>query len=321
MSSQLKLDKSKEVFKLDKEFLSFKINLESLPEQEPIKSPIESENEIKITNLTDDYLAFRTKTTKRLYYNVSPAYCIIPPKETKTITISFSLKEGEIPKLIGHKFKFEAFIIPENEKDKDPKDLFNDYAIKGESVVGNSQKTFVQFINGEDKRIENESNTQDKNHLQLPNQISHIRSGSDLSEYLDIEENNGEKKVTLMDQIKSNEGQKPILSEIISGGISEIKKEEKIEDVNNITKLEEKIEEIKEKIVNKIDDIPNINEKNEEIKERLIDKTLNKKETTEEKINNCFGCDILGNFRKEHPDIITYIALFIVMLIGYNLVK
>ena len=319
MSSELILDNSKEVFKLDKEFLSFKINIENLSEQEPIKSNIKSQNEIKITNLTDDYLAFRTKTTKKAYYDVSPTYC----KEIKTIIISFFLKEGEIPKFNGHKFRFEAFVILENEKDKEAKVLFNDYAVKGQPVVGNFKKTFVQFMNGEDIKPEN---IQDKNHLQLPNRISHVRNASDLSEYLDIDENNEEKKDLLMEQIKSKDEQKTTLSNILSGGtseISDIKKEEIIEDINNIAKLEEKIEEVKEPLINKIDNTLNRSEKAEEIKEKNIeiDSKSNENKIIEEKINNFFNSDILENFREEHPVIATYLALFILMLFGYYLVK
>ena len=303
MSSELKIDNSKEVFKLDKEILSFNINLGNLSEQEPIKSSLKSENEIKITNLTDDYLAFRTKTTKKIYYNVQPIYCILPPKETKTIKITFFLKEGEIPKLSGHKFKFEGFVISESEKDKDAKDLFNDYLNKGESVVGNSQKTFVQFTNGEV--------VHDKNHLQLPNP-THVRSGSDISEYVDIDENNEneEKKELLMDQIKSNEEQKTTLSDIVSGGtsvISEIKKEEKTEEKKEDNfghlKLEDKIEPNEKTIVNK------------------VDVSLNKSGKIEEAINNFFRSDLYVNFSKDHSEILTYISLFILMLIGYYLVK
>ena len=119
MSSALIIDNSKEVlFKLDKEVISFNLNTENLSKEEPIESSLSSENEIKITNLTEDFLVFRTKTTKNLYYCVQSTYCIIPSKEAKSISIKFKLKEGEIPKLHGYKFKFEGFIILESEKVK-----------------------------------------------------------------------------------------------------------------------------------------------------------------------------------------------------------
>ena len=237
MSSELILDNSKEIFKLDKEILSFKLNKEDLPKEEPTKSTITSENKIKITNLTEDYLAFRIKTTKRLYYNVNPIYCIIPPKELKEINIQFILKEGEIPKLSGHKFKFEGFVIQENEKDKEPKNLFIEYTQKGQPVVGNSQKTFVQFFDNNENEIKYKKSG---NFLQLP-ENSHARGGSDLSDYheIDNEKNENEKDPFLMEQIQSKEEQKLTLSDIISGN--------KIEIINNEEKkLEEKKEEINE---------------------------------------------------------------------------
>ena len=247
MSSELIIDNSKEVFKLDKEVISFNLNTENLSEEEPIKSSLNSENEIKITNLTEDYLAFRTKTTKKLYYCVQPTYCIIPPKEIKSISITFHLKEGEIPKLHGHKFKFEGFIISESEKDKEAKDLFNEYTLKNSPVVGNSHKTFVHFSTN--KEDENTSDNKNKNNLlNLPeSNLSHVRSGSDLSEYLDTDDKNekkdeNENRGLLIEQIQSNEEKKITLSDMINPGKIDIKEDDKKEEIKNDIK-----EEIKEK--------------------------------------------------------------------------
>ena len=286
-SPDLVFDNSKEVFHLDKEAISFNLNIENISEEEPLKSELKSETELKITNLSDNYIVFRTKTTKKLYYSVTPTYCIIPPKEIKNIKISLWIKEGEIPKLHGHKFKFEAFSIDENEKDKEPKELISEYIQKGTPVTGNSQKTFVQFNEGE-----NSSEKKEKNEklLSLP-KISHIRSGSNLSDYQEIEEkkeNESESKPLLSEQIKSNEEQKPSLSEMITGGkieSGEIKNEVKEENIN--TKKEE--------------DNTLVNE--------------NKNECC--KINR----NIFEDERKDVPDVLIFFALFIAMLSGYYLVK
>ena len=286
-SPDLVFDNSKEVFHLDKEAISFNLNIENISEEEPLKSELKSETELKITNLSDNYIVFRTKTTKKLYYSVTPTYCIIPPKEIKNIKISLWIKEGEIPKLHGHKFKFEAFSIDENEKDKEPKELISEYIQKGTPVTGNSQKTFVQFNEGE-----NSSEKKEKNEklLSLP-KISHIRSGSNLSDYQEIEEkkeNESESKPLLSEQIKSNEEQKPSLSEMITG--------EKIEsgEIKN---------EVKEE---------NINTKKEE------DNTL-----VNENKNECckINRNIFEDERKDVPDVLIFFALFIAMLSGYYLVK
>ena len=356
MSSELILDNSKVIFKLDKDILSFKLNMKDLPKQEPTKSTIISNNKINVTNLTDDYLAFRTKTTKRLYYNVSPTYCVIPPKQLKEINIQFILKEGEIPNFSGHKFKFEGFVIQENEKNKEPKNLFFEYTQKGQPVVGNSQKTYVQFFDNNEKEIK-----KSRNFLQLP-ENTHLRSGSDLSEYheIDNEKNDNEKGPFLMEQIQSKEEEKPTLSDIISGNIKEnnnegelieeTKLEEKnIEDKNIEEKIEEKkdkINEIKNEIQTELKDIIN-DEKKDEINngkidtkekqeymkneyandnnnenmqmpiKRLLNENKNKKYSELENTQ----CNLNKKYGNRVSDTLVIISLLIAMLVGYYLVK
>ena len=333
MSSELKLDNSKELFKLNKDVLSFKLSPEYLSEQEPVKSTITVDNEISVKNLTDDYIAFRTKTTKKYYYCVKPIYCIIPPKEFQIIKITFLLNKGEIPKLHGHKFKFEAFIIPENEKDKDPKDMFREYSEKGESLVGNSQKTFVQFTN--ENEIENSDikKTNSGNLLTLPN-VKHKKSGSDISEYHEADEekkeneNENDKKEILMDQIQSNEDKKTTLFDIISG--------EKIESNNNEENKDEKIEEKNDE--NNANSINTINSKEQDLdlnkeninKNEIINKDenankgnfINEKSNiySEEKNKNIKNTRFHRN-EENVSDYLIFIALFIAMIIGYYLVK
>lgn len=350
MSSELILDNSKVIFKLDKEILSFKLNMDDLPKEEPTKTTITSNNKIKVTNLTEDYLAFRTKTTKRLYYNVNPIYCIIPPKELKEINIQFILKEGEIPKLSGHKFKFEGFVIQENEKDKEPKNLFIEYTQKGQPVVGNSQKTFVQFFDNNENEIKYKKSG---NLLQLP-EISHARGGSDLSEYHEIEneKNENEKIPFQMEQIQSKEENKPTLSDIISGNTIENnnegqKLEEKIEE--NIKEKKEEINEIKNEIQTELKDIIK-DEKKDELKNETIQnednnikqqdmnneyKNNNKDENmqipiksllNEKKVKNYSEVknkkyNINEKYGNNVSDTLVIISLFIAMLVGYYLVK
>ncbi len=315
-SPELVFDNSKEVFQLDRQTISFKLNIENISESEPLKSDLKSETEIKITNLTDNFLAFRVKTTKKLYYSVNPTYCVIPSKEIKSIKIIFLIKEGEIPKLHGHKFKFEAFIINENEKDKDPKDLFSEYIKKGAPVNGNSHKTFVQFTD----EVENSSENQKKsrNFLTLP-KVSHVRSGSNLSDYQDLDdknENGNEKKPLLSEQIKSNEEQKPVVSDMISNG--------KIESGEIKNEVKEETENIKKK------DNDNINNNNSKIEKNnsKIEKNNGNIENNNSNIENDNKnkiCKILRGLmeggRNDVPDILVFFALFVAMLSGYYLVK
>ena len=143
MSIEKLLDTPKEIFKLDKEILSFKVDenkIKSIKEKEAI-----CEEEIIITNLTSDYLAFKTMTTKRTIYSVDPSYCIIPPKADQKLKIQLYNIPGEKLEPKGHKFRFEGFTILESEKDSDAKVLFNEYIKKGNTLVGNILKRNVQF--------------------------------------------------------------------------------------------------------------------------------------------------------------------------------
>lgn len=324
-SPELVFDNSKEVFQLDRQTISFKLNIENISESEPLKLDLKSETEIKITNLTDNFLAFRVKTTKKLYYSVNPTYCVIPSKEIKSIKIIFLIKEGEIPKLHGHKFKFEAFIINENEKDKDPKDLFSEYIKKGAPVTGNSHKTFVQFSDEVENSSENHKKS--RNFLTLP-KVSHIRSGSNLSDYQDLDEkneNDNEKKPLLSEQIKSNEEQKPVVSDIITNGkieSGEIKNEVK-EEKENIKKKNNdnsNIENNNSKIENNNSKIEKNNSNIEKNNGNIENNNSNIENDNKSKI-----CKILRKLmeggRNDVPDILVFFALFVAMLSGYYLVK
>ena len=153
MSIDSLMDTSKEIFKIDKEILTFKIiNPKNLEES---SAPISiSEEEILITNLTQSYLAFQIKTTKKNIYAVNPSHCIISPNEVKKIKlILYKVKDEELdPK--KHKFRFEGFIISENDKEKDAKNLFNDYIKKGNKVIGNIQKRSVKYFIEEEETME-----------------------------------------------------------------------------------------------------------------------------------------------------------------------
>ena len=169
MSIDKIMDTSKEIFKLNKEILSFKLDenkVKSTKEKEAI-----SEEEVIITNLTSDYLAFKTQTTKKTIYSVDPSYCIIPPNSEQKLKIVLYNFPGEKLEPKGHKFRFEGFTILESEKDSEAKVLFNEYLKKGNTVVGNILKRSVQFTN------EKENKDNDKNKIEskdFPNKNMNI---------------------------------------------------------------------------------------------------------------------------------------------------
>ena len=318
MDSELKMDNSKVIFELDKMSLDFQLNIKNISKEEKLQSALTSENEIKVKNLTDNYLAFRTKTTKKLYYAVNPNYAIIPPKEILSIKIIFIIQAGEKLKLSGHKFKFEGFIISDDEKDKEPKDLFTEYIQKGNTVVGNIQKTFVQFsdIN--------------KNEIQKRNSkittFHRVRNSSNLSEYFATDEkilnnnntiNENENDEFVLKGMKSEE-KKQIIPTNIFGGESEL-----IMDNEKGGEVSQKITNID--IIN-IEEFHNLNGDNdnkvEEKKKIEEEKNINdiKEEKLRGKNNNIIMENINIGTEKNISNFRVIFALFLALIIGFYLV-
>lgn len=147
MSHELKMNTSKELFKIDKDILTFIID-KSYYTSQKISQPhkiMVSQEDLSVVNLTPNYLALRIKTTKKENYSVNPMYFIISPNGTQEVNFKLYLKSGQKPDAKGHKFKFEGFIIQESQKNEDVKFLFNDYIDKGIEVIGNVQKRNVIF--------------------------------------------------------------------------------------------------------------------------------------------------------------------------------
>lgn len=211
MSKDLIMDQSKEIFKIDKDVLSFRINYSNLSKLSSLSSssskqlqPL-SEEQILITNLTSEYLAFRTKTTKKELYIVNPTFCIISPNGTQVLNFIFHNKPGDKLDPKNHKFKFQGFIIPESKKDLDTKELIKEYIQKGEKVVGNEKKCHVKFLEENDNSI-------------LSGSINNL-GNSNMSNYTVANDQN--QSSLLMDKIENKEEENLRLSDIIqdkSGG-------------------------------------------------------------------------------------------------------
>lgn len=204
MSHDLIMDESKEIFKLDREIITFKIDSSSINKLSSLHNSQQyqalSEEDIRITNITSEFLAFRTKTTKKENYSVHPIYCIIPPKSIQTINIILYYKAGLKIDSKGHKFKFEAFVIPESQKNDEVKELFNDYIKKGIEVRGNIQKRNVKFID------DTEDDQRDSNILKSSKNIMANSSASifsNIHNYTVAEDTKNQN--LLMDKIKQKE--------------------------------------------------------------------------------------------------------------------
>ena len=147
MSYELIMNSSEQVFEIDKDILSFKLASEKIKEAEALDHPsILSEDELDIKNITDCYLAFRIKTTKKLFYTVNPSYFILPPNSTQKVKFLYYYVPGNGVNSTGHKFKIEGFKITDSEQNEEPKNLFLSYSKNKIPVEGHSEKRFVQLI-------------------------------------------------------------------------------------------------------------------------------------------------------------------------------
>ena len=175
MNSELIIDQTEKIFKIEneEETINFRLNTSSLINnnnnylntnnssltlstssisKDLNQDLIEvSQTKIIIKSLSSEFICFRVKTTKKKYYVVSPCYYILSPNEILNIKISFYINPTEEINPKGHKFKFEGFIIPKEEKNHEAKKLFLDYISQLKKVKGYAIKKLAKFINKNDE--------------------------------------------------------------------------------------------------------------------------------------------------------------------------
>ena len=176
------IDSSKNLFSIDKKVIVFEINNEKKNTLSNININISntsshyalyiSHTSIIVTNLTSEYLSLRTKTTKKKNYNVYPSYCILSPNSEKKIDFKYFINEGEKISNSGHKFKFEGFIISNEEKDIDSKILFNKYISQKIPVKASLIKASVEFIEKENNTEINDININNSKNNIIDNSIT-----------------------------------------------------------------------------------------------------------------------------------------------------
>ena len=149
MATDILLDTSSPVITVNQATLLFKINENYLSSQKNtapknVLIPI-SQTEIIITNITSNYVAYRTRITRKKYYAVEPSHLILCPNSNIKVNITYYFNpDDKFPP--EHKFRFEGIIIPNNMKNKDPREIFDDFAINKREVKGNSIKKNAEFI-------------------------------------------------------------------------------------------------------------------------------------------------------------------------------
>ena len=126
---------------------------------------------LKVTNISKNFIVFRTKTTKKKSYIVQPSHSIIKPNSTISISIEFVSKEKNFPSNSGHKFKFEAIQIFNNNLLKlEPKQIFEEI-FNENNLQQNlfSKKLDVEFINEENYLNDNNNNIVNNNNKIINN--------------------------------------------------------------------------------------------------------------------------------------------------------
>ena len=148
MSSELKLITTSQIIKSNNNEIIFKLRKKKIfMKGKEIKNTSQNNNEniiytsestIKIDNISTKYVALRVRTTKKNHYKIEPSYSIIPPKTFVNIKIFYHSNPGEQISSVGHKFKFEGFVIEEKFKNyKNILSLFQHYISNKISVQGN----------------------------------------------------------------------------------------------------------------------------------------------------------------------------------------
>ena len=140
---------NKELFSINNSVLTFTIKNQIGKPSLGKDIKFHAESSCNITNLTGNYLAFRTKTTRKEEYAVQPTHAIIPPHGTITIVFNKSTANTDTS---GHKFKFDALMISPEDKGKDAKTIFAK-ASKDAEIF--SIKRNVELIISNEKEIEN----------------------------------------------------------------------------------------------------------------------------------------------------------------------
>ena len=123
------------IFQITPERLIFNLDTDNISELSSNVSKISKDIQIKIINVSNNFIAIKIKTTKKNNYIMSPSSeFLISPKEEQEVNIRFKREENEKLKLKSHKVLFEGIEIKEEDKNLTVKELFNKYT-KGENKV------------------------------------------------------------------------------------------------------------------------------------------------------------------------------------------
>ena len=166
--SEIESNQKQSLFNITPNKLSFSLDTDNILLLSQGTEKISKEIEIKINNLSSEFIIIKIKTTKKNNYIMTPSSFVLSPKEENIIKIRFKRDEGEKLELKSHKIQFEGCIISQEDKDLNVDDLYKKYIKNGNKDVNNIiAKTYFFDKNGNNLSSLTSSNISNINNTEI----------------------------------------------------------------------------------------------------------------------------------------------------------
>ena len=166
--SEIESNQKQSLFNITPNKLSFYLDTDNILLLSQGTEKISKEIEIKINNLSSEFIIIKIKTTKKNNYIMTPSSFVLSPKEENIIKIRFKRDEGEKLELKSHKIQFEGCIISKEDKDLNVDDLYKKYIKNGNKDVNNIiAKTYFFDKNGNNLSSLTSSNISNINNTEI----------------------------------------------------------------------------------------------------------------------------------------------------------
>ena len=166
--SEIESNQKQSLFNITPNKLSFYLDTDNILLLSQGTEKISKEIEIKINNLSSEFIIIKIKTTKKNNYIMTPSSFVLSPKEENMIKIRFKRDEGEKLELKSHKIQIEGCIISQEDKDLNVDDLYKKYIKNGNKDVNNIiAKTYFFDKNGNNLSSLTSSNISNINNTEI----------------------------------------------------------------------------------------------------------------------------------------------------------
>ena len=166
--SEIESNPNQPLFNITPNKLSFSLDTDNILLLSQGTEKISKEIEIKINNLSSEFIIIKIRTTKKNNYIMTPSSFILSPKEENMIKIRFKRDEGEKLELKSHKIQIEGCIISQEDKDLNVDDLYKKYIKNGNKDVNNIiAKTYFFDKNGNNLSSLTSSNISNINNTEI----------------------------------------------------------------------------------------------------------------------------------------------------------